>query len=114
MTTIVQDIQMVRSLRKDIREVKLPSNILNSIETIHNCIKSGTDLNGWKKVDWRGAGGGGSSNSGGNNYRNSGPPSRQGQGYNRGNDRSLHLDLHTMPLVIGQREDLQVVKLSSL
>lgn len=87
MTTIVQDIQMVRSLRKDIREVKLPSNILNSIETIHNCIKSGTDLNGWKKVDWRGAGGGGSSNSGGNNYRNSGPPSRQGQGYNRGNDR---------------------------
>jgi hypothetical protein len=28
--------------------------------------------------------------------------------------RSLHLDLHTMPLVIGQREDLQVVKLSSL
>ena len=91
MTTIVQDIQMVRSLRKDIREVKLPANILNSIETIHNCIKSGTDLNGWKKVDWRGsgAGGGGSSNSGGNNYRNSGPPSRQGpgQGYNRGNDR---------------------------
>ena len=88
MTTIVQDIQMVRSLRKDVREVKLPSNILNSIETIHNCIKSGTDLNGWKKVDWRGGGGGSAS---GNNYRNSGPPSRQGQGqgqgYNRGNDR---------------------------
>jgi hypothetical protein len=31
-----------------------------------------------------------------------------------GGARSLHLDLHTMPLVIGQREDLQVVKLSSL
>ncbi len=56
MTSIVQDIQAIRSLRKDLsvgKEVKLPSNILNSIETIHNCIKSGTDLNGWKKVEWR-------------------------------------------------------------
>jgi hypothetical protein len=53
MTTIVQDIQVIRSLRKDLRDIKLPSNILNSIETIHNCIKSGTDLNGWKKVEWR-------------------------------------------------------------
>lgn len=91
MTSIVQDIQIVRSLRKDVREVKLPSNILNSIETIHNCIKSGTDLNGWKKVDWRGSGsaggGSGSGSANGNNYRNSGPPPRQNQGYNRGNDR---------------------------
>jgi len=52
--SLVQDIHFVRSLRKDIRDVKLPTNILNSIETIHNCIKSGIDLNGWKKVDWRG------------------------------------------------------------
>lgn len=57
MASIVQDIQAVHSLRKDLRDIKLPSNILNSIETIHNCIKSGTDLNGWKRVDWRGGGG---------------------------------------------------------
>jgi signal recognition particle GTPase len=25
------------------------------MESIHNCIKGGTDLNGWKKVDWRGS-----------------------------------------------------------
>lgn len=56
MASIVQDIQLIRSLRKELRDVKLPSNILNSIETIHNCIKSGTDLNGWKKVEWRGSG----------------------------------------------------------
>ena len=54
MATTVQDIQVVRGLRTTVgREVKLPTNILNSIEIVHNRIKSGTDLNGWKKVDWR-------------------------------------------------------------
>jgi hypothetical protein len=69
MASIVQDIQAVHSLRKDLRDIKLPSNILNSIETIHNCIKSGTDLNGWKKVDWRNGGGSGSSGAGGGGGR---------------------------------------------
>ena len=81
MTSIVQDIQVVRSLRKDLRDLKLPPNILNSIETIHSCIKSGTDLNGWKKVDWRNNGGSGARSSGPVQQR-SGPSS--GQGYNRG------------------------------
>jgi hypothetical protein len=54
MASIVQDIQYVRSLRKELRDPKLPGNIIQSIESIHNCIKGGTDLNGWKKVDWRG------------------------------------------------------------
>lgn len=70
MTSIVQDIQAVHSLRKDLRDIKLPSNILNSIETIHNCIKSGTDLNGWKKVDWRGGGGSSGGAGGGGRYSN--------------------------------------------
>jgi hypothetical protein len=55
MTSIVQDIQVIRSLRKDLRDLKLPPNILNSIGAIHNCIKSGSDLGGWKKVEWRGS-----------------------------------------------------------
>lgn len=84
MTSIVQDIQVVRSLRKDLREVRIPTNILNSIETIHNCIKSGTDLNGWKKVEWRG--------NGGSNSRGSGPNQRTGsnygQGFNRGSNNN--------------------------
>ena len=54
MTSVIQDIQEVHSLRKELRDLKLPVNILNSIASIHNCIKTGTDLNGWKKVDWRG------------------------------------------------------------
>lgn len=53
MTSVIQNIQAVRSLWKDLREPKLPINILKSIESIHNCIRTGTDLNGWKKVDWR-------------------------------------------------------------
>jgi hypothetical protein len=86
MTSIVQDIQVVRSLRKDIREPTLPSNILNSIETIHNCIKTGTDLNGWKKVEWRNnaASSGGGSRGPGSGQQRSGPNSGQGQGFNRG------------------------------
>jgi hypothetical protein len=85
MTSIVQDIQAIRSLRKDLsvgKEVKLPSNILNSIETIHNCIKSGTDLNGWKKVEWRNGPSAPTTNS------SRGAPSGQrsgGGGYNRNN-----------------------------
>ena len=54
MATILQDIQTVRSLRKSVRDPKVPPNILKAIENIHHCIKSGTDLNGWKKVEWRG------------------------------------------------------------
>lgn len=85
MTSIVQDIQFVRSLRKDLtveRDLKLPPNILNSIEAIHNCIKSGTDLNGWKKIDWRTGGSGGAARSFGTAPQRSGPNS--GQGYNKG------------------------------
>jgi hypothetical protein len=86
MTSIVQEIQAVRSLRKDLRDITLSSNILNSIETIHNCIKSGTDLNGWKKIDWRN---GGSGSGGGHKSSNSNQ--RSNQGYNKGssffNDR---------------------------
>jgi hypothetical protein len=77
MASIVQNIQVVRSMRKDLRDPKLPSNILTSIETIHNCIKSGTDLNGWKKVDWR--------NGGSNAGRSGGYSSPQGaSGGNKG------------------------------
>ena len=83
MTSIVQDIQAIRSLRKDLsvgKEVQLPSNILNSIETIHNCIKSGTDLNGWKKVEWRN----GSSAPTTNTSRGA-PSGQRSGGYNRNN-----------------------------
>jgi hypothetical protein len=79
MTSIVQDIQDVRSLRKDLREARLPTNILNSIETIHNCIKSGTDLNGWKKVEWRAAGSAPRGSGSGQRFG----PSSNGQGYGR-------------------------------
>ena len=85
MTSIVQDIQVVRSLRKDLTvgtDPKLPPDILKSIDIIHSCIKSGTDFNGWKKVDWRN-GGGGARGSGPAQQR-SGPNSGHGQGYNRG------------------------------
>lgn len=51
--TNVQNIQDIHSMRKDLRNPKLPANILTSIENIHICIKSGTDTNGWKKIDWR-------------------------------------------------------------
>ncbi len=93
MTSIVQDIQAVHSLRRDLRDIKLPSNILNSIETIHNCIKSGTDLNGWKKVDWRngGAGGAGGGNNGRNSYSNQRPNNHKNNNFfNERNSNDRH------------------------
>jgi hypothetical protein len=80
MAAIVQDIQTIRSLRKDCREIKLSPSILSAITTIHTCIKSGTDLNGWKKVDWRGGGGRPDQRQGGNSGGGA------GGGYNRGGD----------------------------
>lgn len=53
MSTLSQDIQSIRSLRKNIRNPKLHPTILKSIETIQQSIMNGTDQNGWKKVDWR-------------------------------------------------------------
>jgi hypothetical protein len=53
MASIHQDIQTVRSLRKDIRDPKLSPSLLKAIESIHQCMISGSDQNGWKKVEWR-------------------------------------------------------------
>jgi len=55
MGSILQEIQLVHSLRKNIRDPKLPSTILASIESIHRCLKTGIDQNGWKTVEWRGS-----------------------------------------------------------
>jgi hypothetical protein len=55
MASIHQDIQTVRSLRKDIRDPKLSPSLLKAIESIHQCMISGSDQNGWKKVEWRGS-----------------------------------------------------------
>ena len=89
MTSIVKDIQAVRSLREDLRDLKLPSNILNSIETIHNCIKSGTDPNGWKKVDWR-SNGSKAVNSGGGYHRGSSGGGSGGNSFFGNRGKSSH------------------------
>jgi hypothetical protein len=54
MASIYQDIQTVRSLRKDIRDPKLSPLAVKAIETIHQCIASSSEHQGWKKVEWRG------------------------------------------------------------
>lgn len=54
MASIYQDIQTVRSLRKDIRDPKLSPLAIKAIETIHQCIASSSEHQGWKKVEWRG------------------------------------------------------------
>jgi hypothetical protein len=54
MASIYQDIQTVRSLRKDIRDPTLSPLAMKAIETIHQCIASSSEHQGWKKVEWRG------------------------------------------------------------
>ena len=51
MAFTVQDIQTVHSLRKNVRDPKIPAFILSSIESIHQCIARGNNMT--KKVDWR-------------------------------------------------------------
>ena len=55
MGSILQEIQLVHSLRKNIRDPKLSSTIIASIESIQRCLKTGIDQNGWKTVEWRGS-----------------------------------------------------------
>jgi hypothetical protein len=103
MSSIIQDIQTIRSLRKELpveNDSSLTPALLKSVEIIHNCIKGGTDLGGWKKVDWRNSpskgsnygstnnGGGGS---GGYNYRN-GSNSGAAGGGGRYNDNGRNRD----------------------
>ena len=76
MTTIVQDIQDIHSMRKELRDPKLPASILTYIESIHTCIKNGIDSNGWKKVDWRN--GNSSGRNGNSNERNGNLGGRNG------------------------------------
>ena len=54
MATVISDIEAVRSLRTALRNPTISVELLSSIELIHSCIKSGTDTNGWKRIDWRG------------------------------------------------------------
>ena len=53
MATVISDIEAVRSLRTALRNPTISIELLSSIELIHSCIKSGTDTNGWKRIDWR-------------------------------------------------------------
>lgn len=55
MGSLLQEIQWICSLRKNIRDPRVSSAIMKSIETIHQCVNSGIDQNGWKTVDWRGS-----------------------------------------------------------
>jgi hypothetical protein len=86
MSSTIQDIQHIRSLRSELRNITLSDSILTSIDNIHQCVKSGTDLNGWKRVDWRGGGGNssGGNSSGGASSRGGGRGGGGGDGGGRG------------------------------
>jgi len=83
MTATIQDIQVVLSLRKSIREPTAPSSILALIDTIHQSIASSSEQNGWKTVDWRGNGSGGHGNHGNGGGRSNAQHSRGNYGSNR-------------------------------
>jgi hypothetical protein len=51
MTTLFQEIQEVRSLRKNIRNPKVSATLVSCIEVIHKSIAS--EQQTWKKMEWR-------------------------------------------------------------
>jgi hypothetical protein len=54
MSSVVQEIQVIHALRKNIRDLTISPALLKSIESIHHSIHSSAEQNGWKTVDWRG------------------------------------------------------------
>jgi hypothetical protein len=54
MSSVVQEIQAIHALRKNIRDLTISPALLKSIESIHHSIHSSAEQNGWKTVDWRG------------------------------------------------------------
>jgi hypothetical protein len=84
MSSTIQDIHHIRSLRSELRDITLSDSIITSIDNIHQCVRSGTDLNGWKRVDWRGNG----SSGGGSGGRGNG--SNSDGGYQRSNNSFKH------------------------
>lgn len=51
----VCDIETVLSMRKTIREPKIPASIQTLVDSIRHNLSNGSDPNGWKTVDWRGS-----------------------------------------------------------
>ena len=88
MASIYQDIQAVRSLRKDIRDPKLSPAAAKAIETIHQCIASSSEHNGWKKVEWRGGNHNPSSNRPSQGHHQGSYSKNQSYSTNRSNQRS--------------------------
>jgi hypothetical protein len=51
MSSVVQEIQAIHALRKNIRDLTIAPALLKSIESIHHSIHSSAEQNGWKTVD---------------------------------------------------------------
>ena len=72
MAHILPEVLEIRSLYKNLRDVKHPFETAAAIERIHDCLRCGTDTQGWRQVDWRSSLGHGHSgySSGGNHSTN--------------------------------------------
>lgn len=57
MTTMIPEVMAVRALQKDLRDSHVSEDTTRAIQRIHECLKAGTDTNGWHRVDWRSRGG---------------------------------------------------------
>lgn len=65
----VEEVAHIRSLRKflnaptqtgEFREPTLPLSVVKALDVVHEYLKSGTDAQGWRKVDWKPRGNGSS------------------------------------------------------
>jgi hypothetical protein len=55
--SLITEVLAVRSLNKDLRDILVPIETVRAIEKIHEYLRTGTDSNGWHRVDWRSRGG---------------------------------------------------------
>ena len=75
----IWEISHIRSLRKELRDATLPVSTIKALEVVHGYLKTGTDPQGWRRVDFKPRGGGGGGGGGSRNVssafekRNSAP-----------------------------------------
>lgn len=56
----IEEVAHIRSLRKELRDPIISLPVMKALDIVNGYLKSGTDVQGWRKVDWKPRGNGSS------------------------------------------------------
>lgn len=89
--SLIEQITAVRALQRDLRDVTVPVQTTRALQHIQECLRTGSDSNGWQRVDWRSraSGGGGGGGSSGHGHSHGGGGGGRGGGGGGGHYRNF-------------------------